>query len=123
MAANIDLTFWLTRWNLAPSLVIGAILIIGLYCYALGPYHTRYYSNTPIKHRQTIAFMLGMLIMLLALISPLDSLGDDYLFSAHMLQHLCLTTFGPPLLFVGTPVSHRSTMPHWRTIPSIFLSM
>jgi len=103
MAANIDLTFWLTRWNLAPSLVIGAVLIIGLYCYALGPYHTRYYPNTPIKHIQTIAFMLGMLIMLLALISPLDALGDDYLFSAHMLQHLCLTTFGPPLLFVGTP--------------------
>src|SRR6185437_6522948 len=46
---------------------------------------------------------LGVLIMLLALISPLDALGDDYLFSAHMLQHLCLTTFGPPLLLVGTP--------------------
>jgi cytochrome c oxidase assembly factor CtaG len=43
------------------------------------------------------------LIMFLALVSPLDELGDDYLFSAHMIQHLCLTTFGPPLLLVGLP--------------------
>lgn len=103
MAANIDLNFWLTQWNLAPSLLLGAVLVIGLYSYALGPYHRRYYSSVPIKRSQTIAFILGVLIMLLALISPLDDLGDDYLFSAHMLQHLCLTTFGPPLLLIGTP--------------------
>lgn len=103
MAANIDLRFWLTQWNLAPSLLLGAVAIIGLYCYALGPYHTRYYANVPLRRGQTIAFFLGVLIMLLALISPLDDLGDDYLFSAHMLQHLCLTTFGPPLLLFGTP--------------------
>lgn len=103
MAANIDLTFWLTQWNLAPSILLGAALVIGLYCYALGPYHTRFYPNVPIKRGQTTLFMLGVAIMLLALISPLDELGDDYLFSAHMLQHLCLTTFGPPLLLLGTP--------------------
>jgi cytochrome c oxidase assembly factor CtaG len=103
MAANIDLNFWLTEWNLAPSLLLGAALIIGLYCYALGPYHKRFYPRVPLKGGQTFAFFLGVAIMLLALISPLDALGDDYLFSAHMLQHLCLTTFGPPLLLVGTP--------------------
>jgi cytochrome c oxidase assembly factor CtaG len=103
MAANIDLNFWLTEWNLAPSLLLGAVLIIGLYCYALGPYHKRFYPRVPLKRWQTVAFFLGVAIMLLALISPLDALGDDYLFSAHMLQHLCLTTFGPPLLLVGTP--------------------
>ncbi|HEX7736927.1 MAG TPA: cytochrome c oxidase assembly protein [Ktedonobacteraceae bacterium] len=103
MAANIDLHFWLTEWNLAPSLLLGGILIIALYCYALGPYHRRYYSSIPVKKGQAVAFFLGVALMLLALISPLDALGDDYLFSAHMLQHLCLTTFGPPLLLVGTP--------------------
>lgn len=103
MAANIDLSFWLTEWDLAPSLLIGAVLVVGLYCYALGPYHRRYYPSVPLKRGQTVAFLAGVLIMLLALISPLDALGDDYLFSAHMLQHLCLTTFGPPLLLLGTP--------------------
>src|SRR5258708_25331614 len=44
-----------------------------------------------------------MLFMFLALVSPLDELGDSYLFSAHMGQHLVLTIVGPPLLVVGTP--------------------
>lgn len=103
MAANIDLSFWLTRWNLAPSILIGAALVVGLYLYALGPYRRRFYPGVPIKRGQAVAFLLGVLIMLLALISPVDELGDDYLFSVHMLQHLCLATFGPPLLLVGTP--------------------
>jgi putative membrane protein len=103
MAANIDLHFWLTAWNVAPSLVIGAALVLGLYFYALGPYHTRYYADVPVKRGQTIAFVCGVLIMFLALVSPLDALGDDYLFSAHMIQHLCLTTFAPPLLLLGIP--------------------
>jgi putative membrane protein len=103
MAANTDLLFWATRWNLAPSLLIGALVVVGLYLYALGPYHRRYASAIPVKGRQTCAFLLGVALMLLALTSPLDELGDDYLFSAHMLQHLCLTTFGPPLLLAGIP--------------------
>ena len=41
--------------------------------------------------------------MFLALVSPLDELGDSYLFSAHMVQHLILTMVGPPLLLIGTP--------------------
>ena len=41
--------------------------------------------------------------MFLALVSPLDELGDSYLFSAHMVQHLFLTIVGSPLLVLGTP--------------------
>lgn len=103
MAAQRDLLFWATRWNLAPSLLIGTLLVVGLYLYAVGPYHRRFYPDLPIRGGQTGAFLLGSALILLALISPLDELGDDYLFSAHMVQHLCLTTFGPPLLLVGTP--------------------
>jgi cytochrome c oxidase assembly factor CtaG len=48
-------------------------------------------------------FLLGDLVMLLALISPLDVLADDYLFSAHMLQHMLLILAVPPLLILGIP--------------------
>src|SRR5437868_13184358 len=100
---DIGLDFWLTQWNLEPSILIGTALITGLYLYAIGPYRKRHFSNEPIKTGQTTAFLSGMLIMFLALISPLDELGDSYLFSAHMVQHLCLTILGPPLLLLGTP--------------------
>ncbi len=100
---EIGLDFWLTQWNLEPSILIGTVLITGLYLYAIGPFRKRHFSDEPIMTGQTIAFLSGMLIMFLALASPLDELGDSYLFSAHMVQHLCLTIIGPPLLLLGTP--------------------
>ena len=41
--------------------------------------------------------------MILALASPLDALSDDYLFTAHMVQHNLLTLIAPPLLLAGIP--------------------
>jgi len=100
---DLGLDFWLTQWNWEPSILIGTALITGLYLYAIGPLRKRLYPNEQVKTGQTITFLLGVLIMFLALVSPLDELGDAYLFSAHMVQHLCLTIIGPPLLLLGTP--------------------
>ncbi len=41
--------------------------------------------------------------MFFCLNGPLHDLSDDYLFSAHMVQHLVLTFIVPPLLLIGTP--------------------
>ncbi len=101
--ANIGLDFWLTQWNWEPSILIGTVLITGLYLYAIGPLRKRYYPDEPVKTGQTVSFLLGMFFMFLSLVSPLDELGDSYLFSAHMVQHLVLTVVGPPLLVIGTP--------------------
>jgi cytochrome c oxidase assembly factor CtaG len=101
--ANIGLDFWLTQWNWEPSILIGTALIVGFYLYAIGPLRRRYYPQEKVKTGQTVSFLLGMLLMFLVLVSPLDELGDSYLFSAHMVQHLFLTIVGPPLLLIGTP--------------------
>jgi cytochrome c oxidase assembly factor CtaG len=53
--------------------------------------------------KAALAFMLGDLVLLIALVSPLHTLGDTYLFSAHMLQHLLLLLVVPPLLLLGLP--------------------
>ncbi len=100
---NIGLDFWLTQWDWEPSIVIGTALIVGLYLYAIGPLRKRHYPDEQVRTSQTVSFLLGMFIMFLALVSPLDELGDSYLFSAHMVQHLFLTVVGPPLLVLGTP--------------------
>ena len=100
---DIGLDFWLTQWNLEPSILIGTVLITGLYLYAIGPLRKRHFPNEPIMIGQTIAFLSGMLIMFLALVSPLDELGDSYLFSAHMVQHLCLTIIGTATAIAGDP--------------------
>jgi cytochrome c oxidase assembly factor CtaG len=103
MEANLDLHFWLTEWNPAPSIYIGIALLIGLYLYAVGPLRRKYHLAPSVKRSQVILFVVGMLVMFLALASPLDELGDEYLFSAHMVQHLLITLVAPPLLLLGTP--------------------
>ncbi len=103
MEANLGLSFWLTHWNTSPSLYIGTALIVGLYLYAVGPLRKKYQLADSVRRGQVLAFLLGMMIIFLALVTPLDELGDEYLFSAHMVQHLLITVAGPPLLLIGLP--------------------
>jgi putative membrane protein len=50
---------------------------------------------------QAVAFGAGMLALLAALVSPIDGLGEDYLFSAHMVQHVLLGDIAPLLILLG----------------------
>ena len=52
---------------------------------------------------QPISFYAGLLSLLLALISPIDTLGG-ILFSAHMAQHEILMIVAAPLLVFGSPL-------------------
>jgi cytochrome c oxidase assembly factor CtaG len=50
---------------------------------------------------QALAFGAGLAVLLAAIASPLDGLGEDYLFSAHMAQHILLGDIAPLLLLLG----------------------
>lgn len=52
---------------------------------------------------QAAALASGELVLVVALISPLDPLGETLL-TAHMSQHILLTTLAPLLLVLGQPV-------------------
>ena len=43
----------------------------------------------------------GLVVLALALMSPLDAIGDRYLLSAHMVQHILLSDVAPALLVLG----------------------
>ncbi len=50
---------------------------------------------------QAAAFTAAVVALAAALASPLDGLGEDYLFSAHMLQHVLLGDIAPALLLLS----------------------
>jgi len=93
---------WLA-WTLDPTLIVGLLLLIGGYFYAIGPARSRWCLAEPVSRAQVTWFVLGWLTLALALLSPLDTLGDDYLFSAHMIQHMMIAVVAPPLLLLGIP--------------------
>ena len=83
-------------WNWHPSVVIGFTIWTFLYTRAIE-------KGRPILLKQQLAFHFGTLVGLVALVSPLDELGDGYLFSAHMIQHLLLMFVTAPLWLIGAP--------------------
>ncbi|HZO61187.1 MAG TPA: cytochrome c oxidase assembly protein [Solirubrobacterales bacterium] len=50
---------------------------------------------------QQVSWFAGLTLMGVALLSPLDSLGETDLLSAHMAQHLLIADLSAPLLVIG----------------------
>jgi putative membrane protein len=90
-----NLSWW--QWSIHPSTAIGIAALGALYIWA----------STRLRQEPTLAqkiyFFSGLLVMFASLNGPIHDLSDDYLFSAHMVQHLLLTLAVPPLLLAGTP--------------------
>jgi putative membrane protein len=65
--------------------------------------------------RQIACFALGVVLLVIALLSPLEALSSALL-SAHMVQHILLIAVAPPLLVLGKPeVAWLWALPvHWR---------
>ncbi len=95
-------SLWL-QWNLDPILVLGICGFTGAYFYAATVLRVRYGWAQTIDRGKMVAFCAGTLVLILALNSPLDALGDQYLFSAHMVQHMLIALVAPPLWLLGTP--------------------
>jgi putative membrane protein len=95
----------LPSWHPHPDTwLIVMVLLIG-YVWAvttLGPKKIR--PGEPVATtRQKACFLLGVLTVLVAESWPLHDLAEDYLFSAHMVQHLLFAFVAPPLLILGLP--------------------
>lgn len=52
---------------------------------------------------QVVLFSLGVVALALALGWPLHEVGERYLFSGHMIQHMVIGYVATPLLLLGTP--------------------
>jgi cytochrome c oxidase assembly factor CtaG len=89
---------FLTAWSWEPSIIDGCIALLLAYGVACVRW-------PPVNPSRFLLFIMGVLVLLFALVSPLDTLGDTYLFSAHMAQHMLLIQVAPPLLLLGVPTS------------------
>ena len=90
-------------WRFDPSIVLGLIALIGAYAYGARHLRRQGLWGKEIRNRHVAFFALGVLIIALALMSPIDHIGEKYLFSVHMVQHILLAMIAPPLLLLGIP--------------------
>ena len=98
----MDYNVWL-QWHFHPDIVFGVVVLQGSYILSVTLLRRRYNLASTVDKQKTLLFGLGVLSLYVALSSPIHHLADNYLFSAHMVQHLILLLLVPPLLLAGTP--------------------
>ena len=62
------------------------------------------------QRRHSLYFGLGLLTIWVALETPIDTIGDYYLDSVHMLQHVLLGFVAPPLMLLGLSAHMAATI-------------
>jgi cytochrome c oxidase assembly factor CtaG len=88
------------RWSLEPQVLAALALAAGVYFWRVRDLH----GGHPLSGRdraRAVAFTGGLLVLFIALCSPIDDLGEERLFTAHMAQHLLLADIAPILLLLG----------------------
>ncbi len=87
-------------WSLPMLPTLAILLTAGIYL--RGSIAARRTRSRYLPPWRLGVFAAGLLVLWLALASPLDAM-DDYLLTAHMLQHFLLMSIVPPLLVLGAP--------------------
>ena len=83
-------------WEAPAPVLAGCLVALGLFGQAFWRLRQRGRTDHAGWDRAAL-FVLAVALTFLALASPLDGLGDRYLLSAHMLQHVAIGDLAPVL--------------------------
>lgn len=86
-------------WLLCAGLLVGYFGLIRRYGRLMQPRPGQRGASTT----QRVAFVLGVFSLWVASGSPLHDIAEEYLYSAHMVQHLIQAFITPALLLLGIP--------------------
>ncbi|HEY6412776.1 MAG TPA: cytochrome c oxidase assembly protein [Edaphobacter sp.] len=89
------------EWS--PPIFLTTALVLCAILYTRGWFAIRTTRRELFPVWRLVAFLLGLTVIWIAIGSPLDGFADALL-SAHMVEHLLLMSFAPPLLLLGYPV-------------------
>lgn len=99
----VDAAPWRFQWH--PEVWVLVAFLTGAYLYmirSIGPKAVP--DGAPVvTTRNKVAFGAAMLMLWVASDWPMHDISEEYLYSAHMLQHMVLSYFMPPLVLLATP--------------------
>jgi putative membrane protein len=93
------------HWFADPAVLAPILLLVGVYVWRFREVRreaaARGRKPSGATGLHALAFAGSVLALLGALVTPVDGLGEEYLFSAHMLQHVLLGDIAPLLLLLS----------------------
>ena len=84
-------------WHFEPIVILFLSALCITYLYAV------HFKLT----KQSLCFFSGVALIIVCVASPLHFLGENYLFSAHMVSHVLLLLIAAPLIVAGIPKENR----------------
>lgn len=101
------------HWAMWPEqpLLVPLILAVPVAFYLAGWW--RVFRGGRPEPLRLLAFLAGVHVLMLALGSPLHHVASDYLFSAHMVQHVMVGDIAPLLLVLGVSGPLTTMVPAW----------
>ncbi len=100
------------EWS--PPPILTSLIVLTALIYARGWYLLRKTRPAQFATWRLLLFCCGLATLWIAIASPLDGFADALL-SAHMVEHLLLMSFAPPLILLSLPV-----VPLLRGLPRAF---
>src|SRR3954449_4876381 len=123
---HLDASTVLSWWTWDPFVILLLAVSGALYAVGLARLWRRAGVGQGIRRWEAGCFAAGWLALFVALVSPVDALGD-ILFSAHMAQHELLILVAAPLMVLGRPLAPflwalppaaRDEVGHWTRGPA-----
>src|SRR5277367_47278 len=99
MSVATSLPGW-GSWSFQPIVILALAAAAVLYRRMYRRAAARSSSRAP-GAGHWVPYGAGLLTIAVALLSPLDAIGDRYLLSAHMMQHVLLSDIAPALIILG----------------------
>jgi cytochrome c oxidase assembly factor CtaG len=94
---SIPLSQFASSWTLEAGPLAAAALALALFAQAFIRLRRRGRADHASWDRAAL-FALGVAVAVFPLVSPIDLIGDRYLISAHMIEHVMLGDAGPALM-------------------------
>lgn len=91
-------------WNADPWIVAGLFAAASLYVAGIRRLWGASHRGAGVPIWRLASFLAGLTVLIVALLSPLDSLGEE-LFSMHMAQHELLMLAAAPMMVAGRPLA------------------
>jgi putative membrane protein len=85
-------------WTFDPVPVVAVLLVAA--AYGRRAWRLRR-GGRPVPRLRAAAFAAGLVVLVLAVVSPVDTIGESRLFAAHMAQHVLIGDVAPLLLVLG----------------------
>jgi len=89
------------EWRAEWGLLLGLVFVAALYWRLQQP--AAQASQETLSKRHILFFLASLLVIYVAVASPIDRIGEEYLFSMHMLQHNLFMYTVPRLMLAGIP--------------------